>query len=59
MHCNRKIRGTLQTASFLCLVFSGCKPETFVFEDNAIPHYDEISTINIDSTVLSRLYGAL
>lgn len=55
MHCHRKIRVTLQTACFLCLVFSGCKPETFVFEDNAIPHYDEISTILVQNYV-NRYY---
>lgn len=55
MHCNRKIRVTLQIACFMCLVFSGCKPETFVFEDNAIPHYDEISTILVQNYV-NRYY---
>lgn len=55
MHCNRKIHVTLQIACFMCLVFSGCKPETFVFEDNAIPHYDEISTILVQNYV-NRYY---
>ncbi|MDG2208426.1 MAG: hypothetical protein P8K81_00380 [Flavobacteriales bacterium] len=36
-------------------VLSGCKPEVFVYEDNPVPAYDEISTILVQNYV-NRFY---
>ena len=55
MRGKRKTRQLIQSAAFLCLVLFGCKPEVFVFTDNAIPHYDEISTILVQNYV-NRFY---
>ena len=50
-----KTRQLIQSAVFLCLIGSGCKPEVVVFTDNAIPNYDEISTILVQNYV-NRFY---
>ena len=55
MRGKRKTRQLIQSAAFLCLVLFGCKPEVVVFTDNAIPHYDEISTILVQNYV-NRFY---